>query len=194
MRRFRILTRLASQKPYTMQYLEEVLGSLGNQISIRNMANDYKIAINSSFEKQGQVSDLEYIVRTVVPANLITEIDNKLQLNNLRNQMRLSASLTIAEMVVITQDFKKSNNIKGTASIALGMTNAENNNVTADFVATNRVSTEASMAIGQMQTQYSNITQDFNIVQTASIKSKNTAGIVSAEFVEINKESENLGI
>lgn len=190
MRRFRILTRLASQKPYTLRYLEELLSSFGDPVTVENKYNEYRIIINSYFEKQGQMSDLDYLVRTIIPANLITEISNHLRMNDLKERICLSASMTIGEMVVITQDFNKSKSIRGKASIAVGLSNVENQNVTADFIANNQVAINAAAAIGQTQAQFSDVTQDFRAVETTTIKSKNAAGIVSAEFIEINKESE----
>lgn len=190
MRRFRILTRLASQKPYTMRYLEELLSSFGDPATVENKYGEYRIIINSYFEKQGQMSDLDYLVRTIIPANLITEISNHLRMNDLKERICLGASMTIGEMVVITQDFNQSKSIKGKASIAVGLSNVENQNVTADFVSNNQVAINATMAIGQTQVQFSDVTQDFRVVETTAIKSKHAAGIVSAEFIEINKESE----
>lgn len=156
MRRFRILTRLASQKPYTLRYLEELLSSFGDPATVENKYNEYRIIINSYFEKQGQMSDLDYLVRTIIPANLMAEIKNEVR-GQARQTSFLACGMTCTELVVITQDFNESPEMTNIAYLPQGQT----------------------VTINQVVTQ--DISETYDLVNTASVAN----GLVIAEIKEI---------
>jgi len=101
LRRFRVLTRIASQKPYTLNYLRELLSSFGGPVELDMLYNDYKLLISMSFERQGEVSEIEYIFRSVVPANIVVEATNSLRLDNYKSQPFLASVTTVNEIVEI---------------------------------------------------------------------------------------------
>ena len=147
MRRFRILTRLASQKPYTMRYLEKLLSSFGDQVAVENKYNEYRIIINSYFEKQGQMSDLDYLVRTIIPANLMAEIKNEVR-GQARQTSFLACGMTCTELVVITQDFSESPEMTNLAYLPQGQTVTINQVVTQDVSETHDLVNNALAANG----------------------------------------------
>lgn len=104
LRRFRVLTRLTTQKPYTMRYLQEVLSSFGDPAELTMFYNEYRLLVEMNFEKLGQVSEIEYIFRTVVPANILVDARNDLKANVPTNQLFMAAGMTNTELVMITQD------------------------------------------------------------------------------------------
>lgn len=190
MRRFRILTRLASQKPYTIRYLEEVLGSLGDPIIIRNIANDYKIAINSFFEKQGQVSDLEYIVRTVVPANILSEISNRLEMNGLNEEIYIGMAVTACEFNQVTQDFVYQGGTQQDAYLASGQTDGTFVSVMHDFKQDVTTTALPYLGAGQTMANFRSVTQDFIGTSETTQQAIQSSGNVVANFITINKGSE----
>lgn len=100
LRRFRVLTRIASQKPYTLNYLRELLSSFG-PVELDMLYNDYKLIASMSFEQIGEVSEIEYIFRSVVPANIVVEINNSLRIENHQVQPFLASVTTANEVVEI---------------------------------------------------------------------------------------------
>lgn len=104
LRRFRVLTRLTTQKPYTLKYLQEVLSSFGDPAELTMFYNEYRLLVEMNFEKLGQVSEIEYIFRTVVPANILVEAQNELKAKVPKAQLFMAAGMTNTEFVMITQD------------------------------------------------------------------------------------------
>lgn len=104
LRRFRVLTRLTTQKPYTMRYLQEVLSSFGDPAELTMFYNEYRLLVEMNFEKLGQVSEVEYIFRTVVPANILVDAQNELKAKVPKVQLFMAAGMTNTEFVMITQD------------------------------------------------------------------------------------------
>ncbi|MET1928406.1 putative phage tail protein [Enterococcus faecium] len=104
LRRFRVLTRLTTQKPYTMRYLQEVLSSFGDPAELTMFYNEYRLLVEMNFEKLGQVSEIEYIFRTVVPANILVDAQNELKAKVPKTQLFMASGMTNTEFVMITQD------------------------------------------------------------------------------------------
>ncbi len=104
LRRFRVLTRLTTQKPYTLKYLQEVLSSFGDPAELTMFYNEYRLLVEMNFEKLGQVSEIEYIFRTVVPANILVEAQNDFKAKVPNAQLFMAAGMTNTEFVMITQD------------------------------------------------------------------------------------------
>ncbi len=104
LRRFRVLTRLTTQKPYTMRYLQEVLSSFGDPAELTMFYNEYRMLVEMNFEKLGQVSEIEYIFRTVVPANILVDAQNELKVKVPKTQLFMASGMTNTELVMITQD------------------------------------------------------------------------------------------
>ncbi|MDT2757360.1 DUF2313 domain-containing protein [Enterococcus asini] len=104
LRRFRVLTRLTTQKPYTLRYLQEVLSSFGDPAELTMFYNEYRLLVEMNFEKMGQVSEIEYIFRTVVPANILVDAQNELKAKVPKTQLFMAAGMTNTELVMITQD------------------------------------------------------------------------------------------
>ena len=173
MRRLRILSRLSSQKPYTKRYLEEALTSFGGSVTITNIYNEYRLLIKSSFENQGQMSDADYLIRTVIPANLIADVQNHLNLEPLTGRVFMAEGMSTQESLIITQDFNDQTQINKKMALGVGVSQAALNTVTGDF---NEVSTITGQVVASaVSTQL----QDVCVT---------SGGFVSAEFITVKKE------
>ncbi|MFS1193744.1 putative phage tail protein [Enterococcus lactis] len=104
MRRFRVLTRMTSQVPYTEKYLKELLSSFGDPAELTMFYSEYRLLVEMNFEKLGQVSEIEYIFRTVVPANILVDAQNELKAKVPKTQLFMASGMTNTELVMITQD------------------------------------------------------------------------------------------
>lgn len=111
LRRFRVLTRLTTQKPYTMRYLLEVLSSFGDPAELTMFYDEYRLLVEMNFEKLGQLSEIEYIFRTVVPANILVDARNEIKPKVPKNQIFIAAGMTNTELVMITQDVAEASSI-----------------------------------------------------------------------------------
>lgn len=125
MRRFRVLTRMTSQVPYTEEYLRELLSSFGDPAEITMFYNDYHLLVEMNFEKVGQLSEIEYLFRSIVPANIFVEANNELKFNSAPGQIFLGGAVVLNEMVTITQDITENPTISTKAITAAGQIVAE---------------------------------------------------------------------
>lgn len=125
LRRFRVLTRLTTQKPYTIRYLQEVLSSFGDPAELKMLYDEYRLLVEMNFEKLGQVSELEYLFRSIVPANILVEANNELKFNSASGQIYLGGALVLNEMVTITQDITENPTISTKAITSAGQAVAE---------------------------------------------------------------------
>ena len=101
-RRFRILTRMTSQTPYNKRYLQELLSSFGKSVKLTMFYNEYRLLIEMNFEKAGQISELEYIFRSVVPANILVDARNSLKGEIPSSENFLASVAVPTELVVIS--------------------------------------------------------------------------------------------
>lgn len=76
-RKFRILTRLNQELPYTMTKLNEVLTTLCGEggFSITLSANIYKIVIKLALTNVNNYSDVQKALEKMLPANMIQQIE-----------------------------------------------------------------------------------------------------------------------
>lgn len=146
-RRFRVLTRLGTQKPYTKKYLEEMLSSFGHPVTLEFFYNEYRMVIESQFEGIGMMQELDYLIRTIVPANIMTEVNNHL-VGSTSGGTYLACGLTSTELVTITPDYKANHTINQVLHVAEGGTVTVTEQLSADINRTTEVKTDATQANG----------------------------------------------
>ena len=156
-RRFRILTRLVSKKPYTLRYFEEMFWALGTAAVFDLDYNTYTLRIETDFEVYGVIAELEYLYRSMVPANIMIDAYNKLTAEPPQAQTYLAAGIVMTETVEITHDFVAS----------------------ADITANQRG------GIGMVWAETAEITHDFNVSAEITADQRGGSGIVWAESIEI---------
>jgi len=120
LRRFRILTRMTTQKPYTVKYLKELLSSFGEPADLTMFYNEYRLLVEMNFEKYGQVTEVDYLFKSIVPANILVDIRNELKSDMPTNMLYAGASMTVTEHVTISQDFSGTVDVRGVISQAVG--------------------------------------------------------------------------
>lgn len=71
-RKFRILTRLNQELPYTLRRLEQVLTALcgSDGYSIRLIPNEYYIEVRLALENENKYVEVENVMRKMIPANM----------------------------------------------------------------------------------------------------------------------------
>lgn len=104
-RRNRILARWMKTLPYTQKMLIEKLVSIcgENDFSIIKGYDEYRIDIVVSAEAYGQVEELEDTIGTMVPANMILIIENKI-LCDIESSVTATGGVSFTETYFIASD------------------------------------------------------------------------------------------
>lgn len=190
-RRFRVLTRLASQKPYTKRYLTEMIHSFGSPANITYKFNQYQLEIKANFEKVGQIFDLEYLIRTILPANILASIQNYLKANNVQNKPYVAMACTVNQFIDITQDFRQNTAIQSPYVLGLGQTTGIFETITQDFNEKTNISINQKFGAAQTQAEFIDVTQDFKSDETINVKNIQGMGTVTAEFITLGGDEPN---
>lgn len=80
-RRFRVLARMVSRPPYTPGYLQEQLEMLGTTAKITEYPQQYRVDIETNLKGPGEVDELDYIFKTIIPSNLVVNSNNIMRTN-----------------------------------------------------------------------------------------------------------------
>ena len=96
-RRFRIAARINADIPYTYKQLQNMLASLCDDDYTMELQNeDYKLIVRVALSAQRQYSEVEKLLKRVLPANLV------LDLSLLYNQYQALTSKTHAQLNAYT--------------------------------------------------------------------------------------------
>lgn len=104
-RRFRVLTRIISQPPFTPRYLEERLSMLGTDAKVIEHYQKYEVEIQTSLTQKGQVEELPYLFKTMIPSNLVVKSNNRLEVES-SGALFFGHQTTYTNMFEITNDFE----------------------------------------------------------------------------------------
>lgn len=106
-RRNRVLARWMRSLPYTQKMLIEKLVSIcgENDFTIIKGYDEYRIDIAVSAETYGQVEELENTIGTMIPANMILIIENRI-LCNVESFVSAAGSVSFTEAYFIASDEK----------------------------------------------------------------------------------------
>ncbi len=75
-RRFRIMTRTAEQRPFTMRRLEELLGTLcgADGFSVALAGSEFTLTVRVLLTAKQNFDDVESLLGRIVPANLVIDL------------------------------------------------------------------------------------------------------------------------
>lgn len=98
-RRFRIAARINADIPYTYKQLENMIASLcDNDYTMQLQNADYKLIVRIALSAQRQYSEVEKLLKRVLPANLLVD------LSLLYNQYQALTSKTHAQLNAYTHE------------------------------------------------------------------------------------------
>lgn len=184
-RRFRVLTRLSTQKPYTRRYLEELLSSFGDPATVEVFPNDYRVLITTDFQKPGQMVELDYLIRSIVPANLLINIRNEFGAET-GSKSYFAAAMVVTEYVTITQDYNESTAILGTGNQAAAVVITESVTITQDYIENTEIRTVGKQAVGAVVTETVTISNDYNESPEICTTGRHGSAVVITEAIEIH--------
>ncbi len=185
-RRFRVLTRLASQKPYTKRYLTEMLNSIGTDVTVTCLYDEYTVLINSAFERKGQMVDVDYLIRTIVPANLQVDVRNVLRINAANLKLKQASALTSDEVIYITHDFTSQQRTQQVLVAAAANVAVDQATLTHDFKTGQSTTVNAVIGGGSTAVATLTSTQDYKSAITTSDTLDTAGGVVTADFYTID--------
>ena len=159
-RRARVQARWFNAIPYTMKALISKLIALcgDNNFTITKQFDFYRLELETHLELYGQVDELEYIINTMLPCNIVVVSDNKI-ICDVKGLAAFAGGICITEHFFITNDSRETVVANGAAVHGAGVVNTASVIITNDF------------------------NEQFNITGTSSIGS----GAVVSEIVGIKE-------
>lgn len=131
-RRFRILARLTGQKPYTLRYLAEMVAAFGSPVNLSLDYNAYTLNLATQFDKEGQAEELDYLLRVTVPANILLNVKNALNIATKSGEFLASRTVT-HDVVTLTGDKVQDVPAKGSEFLAGSMVSHDVVTLTSDI-------------------------------------------------------------
>lgn len=115
-RRTRVQVRLFNKVPYILKVLILKLMLLcgGDHFKITKQYDLYSIKIETQLETLAQIRELERIIETIIPCNMLTLSENILK-SNLEGTVFIGGTVSATECFFITNDFTEEAVVKGGA-------------------------------------------------------------------------------
>lgn len=125
-RRARIQNRWFNNIPYTMKAFIEKLKMLCKETDFMIIKDFdyYRIFIKTNLELYGQVAELENILNTIFPCNIVIITDNEIQCSATGNALTASGVVK-TDLISINNDFKEIMKSNGTAFAASGVVHVQ---------------------------------------------------------------------
>ena len=185
-RRNHILTRWNQKTPYTMRFLIGLLEMLtdGNFEIIPNF-DKYEMEIQVSTLDSGIISDLAFILRYIIPANISLTSSNNITIDIDGGFINFAGALSTTRQYTITQDFNAQHSITGRLNQASAMMKTKTHTITQDFNAQHSITGRLNQASAMMKTKTHTITQDFRAEVTAEARVAPAASVVRVIEYEI---------
>lgn len=186
-RRSRIQFRWFTNLPYTWQMLIQKLIALYGEddFTITTQFDFYQINLNVNLELFGQVEDLEHIIETMLPCNMVMDVKNIIFINA-ECAARTLGRAYLAHCYLITNDWKEKRTVEGVTLIGSGIVETQNRMITNDWhedipvkgFPLNGAAVSNTVSVVIMETFKEQFTVDGN--GSAGF------GIAAAECIEIN--------
>lgn len=133
-RRARVQARWFNAIPYTMKALISKLIALygDNNFTITKQFDFYRLELETHLELYGQVDELEYIINTMLPCNIVVVSDNKI-ICDVKGLVAFAGGICITEHFFITNDSRETVVANGAAVHGAGVVNTASVIITNDF-------------------------------------------------------------
>ena len=186
-RRARVLARWFTNVPYTIKALISKLQNLCGEsnFSISTDYEFYKITITVDLELFGQVDELDYIIESMMPCNIVTITTNKIPCN-IKGNAFVGGGLCFVHNFTVSNDFNEQYNASGNAFIGSRSQFTTHFFITNDVqeaIAPNGVANQGGVAVN---TAFVTISDNFN--ETYDINGLNSAGsgVALSEIIGAN--------
>lgn len=174
-RRARVLARWFTNVPYTIKALISKLQSLCGEssFSISTDYEFYKITIAVDLELFGQVDELDHIIESMIPCNIVTITTNKIPCS-IKGNALVGGGLCFVHDFTVSNDFSEQYNASGYAFIGGGSQFTTYLFITNDVQEAVTVNGAARQGGAAVNTAFVAISDNFN--ETFDINGLNSAG------------------
>lgn len=123
-RRARVMIQWIDLIPYTTRTLKDKIANIqGNDKIEINFSNPYEITITTRLEKHGQVDNLAFLLKAVLPCNLAVVSDNILEFRTKDGATTLyyGATVPMTQMLFLTNDLHFTSAVSGSLNMGAGV-------------------------------------------------------------------------
>lgn len=186
-RRARVQSRWFTSLPYTWRmFIQKLIALCGeNDFTIAKHFDFYRIALEVRLELFGQAEELERIIETMLPCNMVMDARNKIPMYAEGVTLAIGGACFV-NRYLITNDWQERRRVEGGAAVGSGLTYAAEYHISNDSREKVLVRGEALHGACISDAVNVVITGDFNERFNVSGENLICAGIVSAEHIEIN--------
>lgn len=123
-RRARVQTRWLNTIPYTLKaFIAKLVALCGNSnFTIKKDYSSYKVELFTSLELFGQVEELERIIETMIPSNIVVLSENMIPFNT-KGMTIFGGGICTADFFIITNDSNENITASSTAYHGAGVVN-----------------------------------------------------------------------
>lgn len=187
-RRARVQARWFNTIPYTMKsFLAKLVALCGDSdFKVTKEYQNYKVEILTNLELFGQVEELERIIDSMIPCNMIVISENEIPCGTVGFAF-IAGGVCSVEYFFITNDEQIHRIISGKAAFGGGTVDTAHYFITNDSKENIAVSGSALHGGGAVNSVSVVITNDFNEQFNISGKNSVGSGVVASEFIEIKQ-------
>lgn len=189
-RRSRVQSKWFNMIPYTMKVLLQKLTVLCGSADftiIHNFSEGYTLTIITDLELFGQVEELESIINSMLPENIVVDSQNNIPCIA-KGSALFGGGMCFMNSFTITNDFREIYEVGSNALFGGGVVRIEDIKVTDAFTETYTSKGNAAVGGGVVETALLKITQDFDETIRAEGQANVGGGIVQVDFIEISNE------
>jgi len=188
-RRSRVQSKWFNTIPYTwkilLQKLTVLCGDSDFSIS-HNFDVGYTLYIDTDLELYGQVEELESIINTMIPENIVVESQNSIPCN-IKGAVLFGGGVCFINQFVITDAFRETYAVNGKAAFGGGIVHTETKEISDQFRETMTVQGAAKFGGAATSAAKVTISDAFNETMRANADINAAAGVVYVDFVEIKE-------
>ena len=155
-RRSRVQSKWFNTIPYTWKVLLQKLLVLCGDSDFEvtgDFKTGYTLYIDTDLELYGQVEELENIINTMIPENLVVISKNSIPCN-IKGAVLFGGGIVQTEMLNITNDSQETVSVQGTVNFGGRATDTAMVTISTDFNETIRADMDAKAASGVVQVDF----------------------------------------
>lgn len=186
-RRSRCQSKWFNRVPYSMRVFLQKLMVLCDNTDFTvtdNFTEGYTLTVGTNLELYGQVEELEHIINTMLPENIVMESHNSIPCN-IQGAALFSGGICFVNAFTVTNDFVEVHDVQ--SNIAFGGSTVQTDmlQISMDSQDTISVNGSAVFSGGSVYTEEVQISDGFNEIIRADSSAAVGAGIVLVDFIEI---------
>ena len=188
-RRSRIRSKWFNKIPYTLKVLLQKLEVLCDTdfTLTNNFTEGYTLTLLTDLELYGQVEELERIINTMTPCNIVFESNNVIPCNA-EGDALFGGGLAFVNEFNITNDFVETYTVNSGLAFGGGIVNTDEIEISQDAVETLSINGSSLFGGGLVKTDMVKVTNDFSEIMNASGDAEARSGVVFVDFIEINSQ------